>query len=111
MAEGAVMPVETLIEHPVEGRSLWAEARERLFRNKAAVVSIVLLAAIALACIFGPFVTGHPFDKVYPDYVRAPASLEAYPQADQITPADRAHRLARAGESGQHRRQRRQRPD
>jgi oligopeptide transport system permease protein len=85
MAEGAVFPT-TLIEPPVVGRSLWADARARLFRNKAAVAGIVLLSAIALACIFGPFVTGHPFDKVYPDYVRAPASLEAYPQADQITP-------------------------
>jgi oligopeptide transport system permease protein len=85
MAEGAVIPT-TLIEPPVEGRSLWADARERLFRNKAAVAGIVLLGAIAIACILGPFVTGHPFDKVYPDYVRAPASLQAYPQADQITP-------------------------
>src|SRR3954469_16533932 len=85
MAEGAVIPT-TLVEPPVLGRSLWADARTRLIRNKAAVAGIVLLGAIALACIFGPFVTGHPFDKVYPDYVRAPASLEAYPQADQITP-------------------------
>ena len=30
---------------------------------------------IALACIVGPFFTGHPFDRVYPDYVKVPASL------------------------------------
>ena len=45
-----------------------------------------MLALIALACIFGPFFTGHPFDRVYPDYVKVPASLEAYPKADQIEP-------------------------
>ena len=31
----------------VQGRSLWQDARRRLFRNKAAVVSMVLLAIIA----------------------------------------------------------------
>ena len=85
MAEGAVLPVETMTG-PVAGRSLWAEARGRLVRNRAAVTSIIVLALIALACIFGPFFTGHPFDRVYPDYVRVPASLEAYPKADQIEP-------------------------
>jgi oligopeptide transport system permease protein len=85
MAEGAVIPT-TLVQGPVVGRSLWADARNRLFRNKAAVTGIILLSLIAAACIVGPFLTGHPFDKVYADYVRAPASLDAYPQADQITP-------------------------
>jgi oligopeptide transport system permease protein len=85
MAEGAVFP-STLIDKPFVGRSLWADARDRLFRNKAAVGSMVLLTTLALACIFGPLVTGHPFDKVYPDYVKVPASLSAYPQADQIMP-------------------------
>ncbi|MCB8821194.1 ABC transporter permease [Microvirga rosea] len=85
MAEGAALPIETLAD-PVSGRSLWVEARGRLLNNKAAVASIVLLGFIAIACIFGPLVTGHPFDQVYPDYVKVPASLEAYPKADQITP-------------------------
>ncbi|MBZ6075379.1 ABC transporter permease [Microvirga puerhi] len=85
MAEGAALPIETLAD-PVTGRSLWVEARGRLLNNKAAVCSIVLLAFIAVACIFGPFFTGHPFDQVYPDYVKVPASLEAYPKADQIAP-------------------------
>src|SRR5919112_5508751 len=85
MAEGAVLPIETM-KDTTTGRSLWAEARGRLVRNRAAVTSIVVLALIALACIFGPFLTGHPFDRVYPDYVKVPASLEAYPKADQIEP-------------------------
>src|SRR5919112_3852441 len=85
MAEGAVLPIETM-KDTTTGRSLWAEARGRLVRNRAAVTSIVVLALIALACIFGPFLTGHPFDRVYPDYVKVPASLEAYPKAHQIEP-------------------------
>ena len=85
MAEGAVLPVE-IMTGPITGRSLWAEARGRLIRNRAALTSIIVLALIALACVFGPFFTGHPFDRVYPDYVKVPASLEAYPKADQVEP-------------------------
>ena len=88
MSEAAVL----LIMEPVSGRSLWADARRRLVRNKAAVASMAALALIALACLFGPLVTGHPYDRVYQDYVRAPASLAAYPRAEQIIPA--AERIA-----------------
>lgn len=86
MAEGAVLPVETMTGPIVTGRSLWAEARGRLIRNRAALTSIIVLALIALTCVFGPFFTGHPFDQVYPDYVKVPASLSAYPKTDQVEP-------------------------
>ncbi len=33
-----------------EGRSLWADARRRFLRNRAAIVSLCLLAVIGLAC-------------------------------------------------------------
>jgi oligopeptide transport system permease protein len=85
MAESAAIPA-TLTEPPVVGRSLWVDARARLVRNRAAVASMILLGLIALACVFGPLFTGHPFDRVYPDYVRVPASLEAYPKAEQVNP-------------------------
>ena len=85
MAESAAIPA-TLIEPPVVGRSLWVDARARLVPNRAAVASMILLGLIALACVFGPLFTGHPFDRVYPDYVRVPASLAAYPKAEQINP-------------------------
>ncbi len=38
----------------VQGRSLWVDARRRLFRNRAAVSSMVVLALIALMAIFAP---------------------------------------------------------
>ncbi|MCP9757940.1 ABC transporter permease subunit [Aquitalea sp. S1-19] len=47
---------------PVAGRSPWRDARERFFRNKAAVVSLVLLLLITLACVFGPMLLPHSFD-------------------------------------------------
>jgi oligopeptide transport system permease protein len=77
---------------PVGGRSLWADARARLFRNRAAVAGMAVLALVALACVFGPLATGHPYDRVHQDYVRAPADLSAYPKAEQILPA--AERIA-----------------
>ena len=50
MAEGAVLPVETM-KDTVTGRSLWAEARGRLVRNRAAVTSIVVLASILITML------------------------------------------------------------
>jgi oligopeptide transport system permease protein len=78
---------EALSVAPVTGRSLWADARARLVRNRAALTSLVVLALIALACLVGPSLTGHAYDQVYQDYVRVPASLDAYPQSEQIGPA------------------------
>lgn len=37
----------------VKGRSLWADARRRFIRNKAAVAGVIVLVAIALLSIFG----------------------------------------------------------
>ena len=71
----------------VAGRSLWQDAWRRLRRNKAAVASAVVLIALALAGILGPYLAPHPYDRIYPQYVRAPASLEAYPKEEAILPA------------------------
>ncbi len=71
---------------PAAGRSLWKDAWRRLRRNRAAIASAALLFVIALAGIAGPWVTPHPYDRIYSQYVRAPASLEAYPREDAIIP-------------------------
>jgi len=52
---------------PVEGRSLWAEARSRFLANRAAMASIIFLGLMAVACLIGPYATSHPFDRVYQD--------------------------------------------
>jgi oligopeptide transport system permease protein len=56
----------------VEGRSLWQDARRRLFRNKAAVVSMVVLVLILLGAMFAPWLSPHPFDEVYWDRIGMP---------------------------------------
>jgi oligopeptide transport system permease protein len=56
----------------VRGRSLWQDARRRLFRNKAAVVSMVLLAVIAGMALLAPWLSPHPYDEVYWERIAAP---------------------------------------
>jgi oligopeptide transport system permease protein len=56
----------------VEGRSLWQDARRRLFRNRAAVVSMVLLALIAGMALLAPWLSPHPYDEVYWERIAAP---------------------------------------
>jgi len=65
-------------EVEVAGRSLWQDARRRLFRNKAAVVSMVILTIITGLAIFAPYVSPHSLDEVYweriqvgPDFANA----------------------------------------
>ncbi len=51
---------------------------------------------MTIACIVGPFLTGHSYDQVYQTYVRAPAGLEAWPREEEIIPAvEEAMRRAR----------------
>jgi oligopeptide transport system permease protein len=68
------------------GRSLWQDAWLRLRRNRAAVASALVLLVLGLASIVGPSLVPHRYDQIYPQYVRVPASLEAYPREDRIVP-------------------------
>ncbi len=48
----------------VKGRSLWKDARIRFFRNKAAVVALVLLAAITLFAFFGGALAAYDNEEI-----------------------------------------------
>lgn len=71
MTELAVPP-DSAVAEEIAGRSLWQDAVARLRRNRAAVVSIFVLGAIALLAVFAPYLSPHPFDEVYWDAIRAP---------------------------------------
>jgi oligopeptide transport system permease protein len=78
------------------GRTLWQDAWRRLKANRIAVAGGIFLVLVAIACIVGPGLTGHGYGQVYQTYVRAPASLEAYPRDEEIVPAaEEAMRRAR----------------
>jgi oligopeptide transport system permease protein len=69
---------------PTAGRSLTRLAFDRLMRNRAAVVSILVLIAVSAVYVFGPYVTPHAYDQVFESYVRTAPSLEPYPRADTL---------------------------
>jgi oligopeptide transport system permease protein len=56
----------------VKGRSLWVDARLRLFRNKAAVVSMIVLAAIVVLAILAPLLSQYSFREQDPPHADCP---------------------------------------
>ena len=49
---------------PAAGRSLWADARRRFLRNRAATVALVVLALLALFAFGGGLLTRHDGETV-----------------------------------------------
>ncbi|WP_153446767.1 oligopeptide ABC transporter permease OppC [Vibrio algicola] len=66
----------------IEGRSLWQDARIRFMRNKAAMVSLVILVLITLSVIFLPMFAHFAYDDT--DWY----SLQAAPSMDHIFGTD-----------------------
>lgn len=59
------MTIATLpFRSEVKGRSLWVDARLRLIGNGAAVVSIVVLALVAVMAVFAPFFSAYGYSDV-----------------------------------------------
>ncbi|WP_084395622.1 ABC transporter permease [Henriciella aquimarina] len=54
------------------GRSLWDDARRRLFNNKAAVVSMWVLGVLILLALFGPMLWVHDYSRISGDVELAP---------------------------------------
>jgi oligopeptide transport system permease protein len=69
------------------GRSIYRTAIDRLFQSRAAVAALVFLALMTLVCAFGPMLSPHPFDRVYPNYVRTAPSLAPHPSNEDVANA------------------------
>lgn len=67
----------TTASAPIAANSLTREAWRRLRQNKAALVSLVLLALIALTCLVGPWLTPWSLDEVDWNAFLSPPSLES----------------------------------
>src|ERR1700730_14271392 len=50
-------------------------------RNWPMRASLAILGLVALLCLIGPLVSGHPYDQVYRDYVLIRPSAFAHPDA------------------------------
>jgi oligopeptide transport system permease protein len=59
----------------VPGRSLWIDAWHRLLKNRAAVVSGVIMAALVLLVVFGPLLLPWEADFTDWDHTSTPPSL------------------------------------
>lgn len=56
----------------ITGRSLWDDALRRLLANRAAVFSGILLAALVILALIGPFLTPFAYDQINKNDVWAP---------------------------------------
>jgi oligopeptide transport system permease protein len=73
----------------LKGRSLWIDARRRLMRNRAAILSMGILAAIALMAIFAPLLSPYAFD--YQDYAIISCAPDWWPDRTVLCNAGGAH--------------------
>ncbi len=62
----------------IQGRSLWEDARRRLFRNRAAVAGMVVLALLVVAAIVGPWLSPFAYDQVDKNDVWLPPLAEGH---------------------------------
>ena len=58
-----------MLSRAVKGRSLWDDARRRLFRNKAAVASMIMLGLLVVLAIIGPLLVPFHYDQIRKDDV------------------------------------------
>jgi oligopeptide transport system permease protein len=78
---------ERALPAPVTSRGYWTLALARLKQNRAAVAAVAALGLILAAALLGPYLTGHPYDRIYQEYVREPASLAVHPREEKLHPA------------------------
>ena len=64
LAPGSQKGAEAMNRAALKGRSLWDDARRRLLHNKAAVASMIVLAALVLLAAFGPYLVPYRFDEI-----------------------------------------------
>lgn len=64
-------------------RRVW----RRLARNRGALAALVFLAAMVLACLVGPLLTGHAPGRLYPDLVSTPPGFAVHPEPGEVGPA------------------------
>jgi oligopeptide transport system permease protein len=70
--------IEAATEVPPPGRSPWMDARVRFMRNRAAVVSLVLLSIITVLCVVGPMVLPHSYEDTDWNLMGIPPTLKAW---------------------------------
>jgi oligopeptide transport system permease protein len=73
----------------LKGRSLWIDARRRLLKNRAAVLSMGILTLIALMAVFAPYLSPYAFD--YQNYAIISCAPDWWPDRTVLCNAGGAH--------------------
>jgi|TARA_Y100000589_G_scaffold16180_1_gene13160 oligopeptide transport system permease protein len=76
MTDGPMTTATATATQTVRGESLIRDAMRRLVRNRATMVSLILLALIVLASFLGPVLLGTEIDDVYWDYMGGPPTWD-----------------------------------
>lgn len=61
----------------IKGRSLWDDARRRLFANKAAVTAMILLGLLFVMAVIGPLLSPHGYNEQNYSYTSGAPTLAA----------------------------------
>ena len=64
LVPGSREGAQTMTQAALKGRSLWDDARRRLFRNRGAVAGMTMLAILAVAAVIGPHLAPFAYDQV-----------------------------------------------
>lgn len=73
----------------LKGRSLWIDARGRLMKNRAAVLSMGILVLIALMAVFAPYLSPYAFD--HQNYAIISCAPDWWPDHTALCSAGGAH--------------------
>ncbi|MBI1238769.1 MAG: ABC transporter permease subunit [Alphaproteobacteria bacterium] len=71
---GQAAPGDAL--EPIKGRSLWDDARRRLFANRAAVASMIALGTIALMALLADVLSPHAYYDIDYDRIAIPPTFD-----------------------------------
>src|SRR3954451_3317329 len=74
--------IELNVAH--KSRSLWIDAWQRLLRNKAALVALVLIAVFGLVALFAPLVAPYSYEAQDLDHTSQPPTTQHLMGTDQL---------------------------
>ncbi|NJM09157.1 ABC transporter permease [Candidatus Gracilibacteria bacterium] len=76
-----VNPTDVIDSDKRVGRSLWADARRRLFRNRGAVIGLITIAFFVLLALFAPLIAPHnPVDQTANNSLKPPVWVTDNPR-------------------------------
>ncbi|HEY2070604.1 MAG TPA: ABC transporter permease subunit [Rhizomicrobium sp.] len=87
----SISATEELMERSIDvkGRSLWIDARRRLWNNKAAVLGVGVLAVVAALAVFGPFLSPYAYNTT--DYSLVSCAPGWWPDSHVLCTAGGQH--------------------